>query len=159
MRSRKRLARFSAERRTFAIMDAEVHAKKIKYQGCQKVCDWIESLTGVVIPPDSTSIAKKLRDGVVLCEMANAIRPGAVTRINKGSVAFKQMDNIDKFLAVCKEIGVAPEDLFLTGDLFEGQNIPQVISTLHALNRVLKRSSFFQGPLMETHSPGTSPPS
>ena len=38
------------------------------------------------------------------------------------------MENIGNFLGVAETLGVAKNDLFQTVDLYEGQNIPQVIS-------------------------------
>merc|ERR1712189_123880 len=47
----------------------------------------------------------------------------------------KQMENIEKFLNGCERIGCKKQDLFQTVDLYEGQNIPQVINGIHALGR------------------------
>ena len=43
------------------------------------------------------------------------------------------MENIDNFLDACERYGVLKKDLFQTVDLFEAQNIPQVINGLQAL--------------------------
>ena len=43
------------------------------------------------------------------------------------------MENIGKFLAGCDAFGVPKVDLFQTVDLYENQNIPQVISGILAL--------------------------
>ena len=68
-----------------------------------------------------------LKNGKVLCKLINAIKPGSVKKINENKMTFKEMENINCFLSACEEIGVKKVDLFQTVDLYEGQNIPQVI--------------------------------
>ena len=50
-------------------------------------------------------------------------------------LAFKQMENIGKFLEACEKYGLAKTDLFQTVDLYEKQNVWQVVLTIHALGR------------------------
>lgn len=76
-----------------------------------------------------------LKDGVVLCHLANAIKPSSVKKINSGNMAFKQMENVSNFLAVCEDVGCSKTDLFQTVDLYESNNIPQVINGIYALGR------------------------
>ena len=83
----------------------------------------------------SALVQEKLKDGVVLCKLMNALSPNSVRKINTSKMAFKQMENIGNFLDACASYGVAKTDLFQTVDLYEGQNIPQVINGLHALGR------------------------
>jgi len=85
-----------------------------------------------------------LKDGVVLCNLANAIKPNSIKRINTGNMAFKQMENIGNFLSFCKTIGCNKTDLFQTVDLYEANNIPQVINGIFALGR--RCAKFFDGP-------------
>ncbi len=44
---------------------------------------------------------------------------------------FPQMENIGNFLTACGSFGIAQTDLFQTVDLYEGENIPQVLCTLY----------------------------
>lgn len=78
-------------------------------------------------------LQEELKSGVVLCNLANVL--GAKIKVNNSKMAFKMMENIGKFLEFCGEIGVSKMDMFQTVDLYEGQNIPQVISGLHAFAR------------------------
>lgn len=50
-------------------------------------------------------------------------------------MAFKQMENINNFLQACQQMGMVNTDLFQTVDLYESQNMHQVVCTLHALGR------------------------
>jgi len=85
-----------------------------------------------------------LKNGVLLCQLVNAIKPGSVKKINTGNMAFKQMENIGNFLAACENFGCQKVDLFQTVDLYEGNNIPQVVNGIFALGR--KVQSFYDGP-------------
>ncbi|CAH1794094.1 unnamed protein product [Owenia fusiformis] len=66
-----------------------------------------------------------LKDGVILCNLINIIKPGSVRKIDTSKMSFKQMENTGNFLNACENIGVNKIDLFQTVDLFEGTNIPQ----------------------------------
>merc|ERR1711916_348375 len=67
-----------------------------------------------------------LMDGQVLCNLVNAISPGAVRKINTSSMAFKRMENINNFLAAGAELGLDSHDSFQTVDLYEAKNMLQV---------------------------------
>eukprot|EP01089_Gocevia_fonbrunei_P008016 TRINITY_DN1954_c0_g1_i4.p1 TRINITY_DN1954_c0_g1~~TRINITY_DN1954_c0_g1_i4.p1 ORF type:complete len:113 (+),score=32.39 TRINITY_DN1954_c0_g1_i4:136-474(+) len=93
---------------------------------------WIESKTGESIGDD---FAAGLKDGLILCKLANALRPGAVPKVNPSKLAFKQMENINAFLHACELMGVEKESTFMTVDLFEAKNMSIVLDTLNALRR------------------------
>jgi hypothetical protein len=40
----------------------------------------------------------------VLCALANGLKPGSIPDVSKGSNAFMQMQNIDKFLKACRNL-------------------------------------------------------
>jgi len=85
---------------------------------------------------DEQTVYEKLKNGQVLCKLINALESSQVVRkINTNNMAFKQMENIGNFLSAVEKFGVAPADSFQTVDLYEKQNIPSVLSTLHALGR------------------------
>ena len=65
------------------------------------------------------------------------VGPGKVKH-NTSKMAFKQMENIGKFLDASEKYGVQRLDLFQTVDLYEGQNMPQVINGIHALGRQVR---------------------
>jgi len=84
----------------------------------------------------SPSFAKSLKNGVLLCKLANAIRPGIVPKIQTASAPFVQMENINAFLQAEKILGIPTMDLFMTVDLFEEKNIGQVLRSLATLKRI-----------------------
>jgi len=85
-----------------------------------------------------------LKTGVILCHLINAIKPNSVRKINTNNMAFKQMENIGNFLTACEDIGCQKADLFQTVDLYEANNIPQVINGIYALGR--KAQNIYDGP-------------
>jgi len=99
----------------------------------KEVRAWIEAKTGQKLGSDFHAA---LRDGQVLCKLANALRPGSVAKINSGNLAFKQMENINNFIEAARNIGVRPADLFQTVDLYEANNMTQVLTTLDNVKRL-----------------------
>lgn len=84
---------------------------------------------------ESDEVHEKLKDGVILCKLINAIEPGSVKKFNESKMAFKQMENISLFLSGCEAFGCNKVDLFQTVDLYEGVDMSVVINGLHALGR------------------------
>jgi len=136
-----------ANRPTGYGMTAELAAKKAAKwdEGlCQDVVDWMQrKLAGQdgcealasVDPKDGDSLHEALKDGVILCKLMNVLRPGSVKKINTSKMAFKQMENIGWFLDGCQTLGVAKVDTFQTVDLYENQNMPQVVNGILAVGR------------------------
>jgi len=58
-----------------------------------------------------------------------------VKKINKTSLAFKCMENINAFLEAAKSLGVPPQETFQTVDLWERQNLNSVVICLQSLGR------------------------
>ncbi|KAJ3434462.1 muscle-specific protein [Anaeramoeba flamelloides] len=103
---------------------------------------WIENVTGARISGGVGS----LKSGVVLCQLVNRIRPNSVRRINHGRMPFTQMENVNGFLMAAKSLGVSESDLFMTVDLYEEKNLPQVVQCLHALGSASRKVRGFSGP-------------
>lgn len=116
-------------------MTAELQEKKAaKYdpQLEQEARDWLET---IVSPFPSGTFHEALKDGVYLCNVINALQPGSVKKINPSKMAFKMMENIGNFLSACEQYGLKKADIFQTVDLYEAENMPQVINAIHALAR------------------------
>ena len=82
--------------------------------------------------PLSGSLADALRNGEVLCNMLNLLKPGLVPKVHPSPrMAFRQMENIGWFLEGCKEFGVPSTDLFMTVDLFDApKNVELYVNVL-----------------------------
>ncbi|XP_064608057.1 myophilin-like isoform X2 [Liolophura sinensis] len=116
----------------------------------QEVVGWIEAVTGEKLSQGGGSLGadglqKVLKDGIILCKLMNKLQPGSIKKINEGKMAFKLMENIGNFLTACENYGLVKTDLFQTVDLFEGQNMHQVVNTIQALGRKA-RTKGFNGP-------------
>mmetsp|Transcript_24220 Transcript_24220/g.33960 ORF Transcript_24220/g.33960 Transcript_24220/m.33960 type:complete len:719 (-) Transcript_24220:67-2223(-) len=86
-----------------------------------------------------------LRDGVLLCNLVNKIKPNIIKRINTnfGSkinnklTNFKMMENHLFFLEALKQLGLEKQgELFSPTDLFEFKNINKVVDVLITLGEV-----------------------
>lgn len=92
-------------------------------------------------------VAAILKDGVILCHLINVIKPGSVKKINTSNLAFKLMENTENFLKGCEALGCNKIDLFQTVDLYESNNIPQVINGIFALGRKARKVGY-NGPAL-----------
>lgn len=139
-------------------LTAEVRGKlaaKYDIEKEQEARQWIEAVIGESIDPSvpaSESMGMDrfhaaLKDGIFLCKLADAITGPGKVKFNKMKVPFKQMENINNFLVACEKYGVAKTDLFQTVDLFENQNLWQVVCTIHALGRKAQTMGY-QGPCL-----------
>ncbi|XP_055331760.1 myophilin-like isoform X2 [Paramacrobiotus metropolitanus] len=104
---------------------------------------WINDVLG----PGSVNTSGKaedfyeaLKDGVVLCNLANALQPGSVKKVETSKMAFKCMENINNFTRAATAMGVPTPELFQSVDLWERQNLNAVVICLESLGR--KASKF-----------------
>ncbi|NXP17912.1 LIMC1 protein, partial [Scytalopus superciliaris] len=63
-----------------------------------------------------------LENGILLCELLNAIKPGLVKKINRLPTPIAGLDNVILFLRGCKELGLKESQLFDPGDLQDTSN-------------------------------------
>lgn len=106
---------------------------------------WIEALTGEAFPG---SFHDALKDGQRLCKALNAIKAGSVPKITNSNMPFKQRENIVGYLDGCKKLGMKEVDLFVTQDLFEGDNMVAVVDQIFALGALSRNVPGFSGPYL-----------
>ncbi|XP_070761790.1 DISP complex protein LRCH3 [Enoplosus armatus] len=96
----------------------------------------IEARLKVSLPSD---LGAALTDGVVLCHLANHVRPRSVPSIHVPSPAVPKLTmakcrrNVENFLEACRRIGVPQSQLCLPLHILEERGLPQVAGTVSAL--------------------------
>ncbi|XP_041076457.1 leucine-rich repeat and calponin homology domain-containing protein 2-like isoform X2 [Polyodon spathula] len=96
----------------------------------------LESRLKVMLPDD---VGAALMDGVVLCHLANHIRPRSVGSIHVPSPAVPKLSmakcrrNVENFLDACKKLGVPQEKLCLPHHILEERGMVKVGITVQAL--------------------------
>lgn len=138
-------------------LTAEIKGKiaaKYEVEKEQEARTWMEAVLGEPVdssvswnePLGPERFHQALKDGVMLCKLADKIMPSKVPH-NSSKLAFKQMENINNFLTACEKYGVAKTDLFQTVDLYENQNLWQVVLALFALGRKAQANGY-SGPAL-----------
>ncbi|XP_069568186.1 leucine-rich repeat and calponin homology domain-containing protein 1 isoform X5 [Brachyistius frenatus] len=98
--------------------------------------DSIESRLKVALPED---LGLSLMDGVVLCHLANHIRPRSVGSIHVPSPAVPKLSmakcrrNVENFLDACRKIGVPEDKLCLPHHILEEKGLVKLCITVQAL--------------------------
>ncbi|KAM4665011.1 leucine-rich repeat and calponin homology domain-containing protein 2 [Discoglossus pictus] len=96
----------------------------------------LEARLKVMLPDD---IGAALMDGVVLCHLANHIRPRSVGSIHVPSPAVPKLSmakcrrNVENFLEACKKLGVPHDRLCLPHHILEERGLVKVGVTVQAL--------------------------
>ncbi|XP_074397666.1 LIM and calponin homology domains-containing protein 1 isoform X2 [Zonotrichia albicollis] len=96
---------------------AEPPQPELAFTEAQK---WIEQVTGRSF--GEKDFRSGLENGILLCELLNAIKPGLVKKINRLPTPIAGLDNIILFLRGCKELGLKESQLFDPGDLQDTSN-------------------------------------
>ncbi|XP_012494469.1 PREDICTED: leucine-rich repeat and calponin homology domain-containing protein 4 isoform X2 [Propithecus coquereli] len=101
----------------------------------------LESRLQRPLPED---LAEALANGVILCQLANQLRPRAVPFIHVPSPAvpklsaLKSRKNVESFLEACRKMGVPEESLCQPHHILEeegapGRGLPHIAAVVHAL--------------------------
>jgi len=130
-------------------------AAKFSLERAQECIDWIEAVTAKPIEypeggseiRDQNDFGAILKNGHLLCELINKLRPGSVKKINTMNAPFKQRENIEMYLKGCESYGLVAQDLFQVNDLYEAKNLYMIVDNLYALGGLAQRNSF-DGPVI-----------
>ncbi|KAK2155711.1 hypothetical protein LSH36_233g06027 [Paralvinella palmiformis] len=119
----------------FTIRRTLQHAQE-EIELIEKLRKTIESRLKVTLPDN---LPAALKDGVVLCHLANHIRPRSVSSIHVPSPSVPKLPlakcrrNVENFLEACRRIGVEQEQLFNPMDVLEECGLISVAYTIEAL--------------------------
>ncbi|OWF41392.1 Calponin-3 [Mizuhopecten yessoensis] len=118
----------------------------------QEVRLWIKDVTGDIIEEGPANMERALKNGIILNKLLIKLYEGTPNlppeaqkfkpSFSESEVAFKQMENIEKFLKGAKCYGLTDNSLFQTVDLYEGRNMAMVIATILQVGTEAQRHQF-----------------
>jgi len=140
--------RHSVSVSSFSPLDMDLKKKleeKYDPESEAQVRKWVKELLGEDL---GLNICDSLKSGVILCNLINKLKPGAVKNISKAKTPFVAMENINAYLNACVALGLQGTDLFQTVDLFEAKNMTSVLVNLHTLGRFASKVPGYTGPVI-----------
>ena len=109
---------------------------------------WIENVTGDKL--GECSLQEELKNGVVLCNLINAIKPGLIKPPKNSKMPFMQMENISMYLEGCTKLGVPSFSSFQTVSLYENKDMGSVLNNIQALGSAAQKLPGYSGPVLGT---------
>ena len=113
---------------------------------------WIQELTGEDIGQGPALVEKNLKNGIILNKLLQKLYAGTPNlppaaqnfkpSYSESELAFKQMENIEKFLKGSKCYGLKDNSLFQPVDLYEGRNMAMVLATILQVGTEAQRNGF-----------------
>lgn len=71
-----------------------------------QVSSWMAAILGEALPTVESGLQATLKDGVLLCRLANTLAPGATPPPSASALPFKQMENIAAYLKASLGLGL-----------------------------------------------------
>merc|ERR1712083_991379 len=114
--------------------------KEVDGNQVAEVKQWMETIMGETY----TDFFEDIRDGVELCKLLNKIKPGLLRRkkFKKSKIVFVARTNIQIFIEGCKKLGIPETDCIETRDLFDQQNLNDVVLNLYAVSAISRKHNF-----------------
>ncbi|XP_060939456.1 LIM and calponin homology domains-containing protein 1a [Limanda limanda] len=125
---------------------------------CLEAQKWIEAVTGKSF--GDKVFRSALENGILLCELLSAIRPGLVKKINRLPTPIAGLDNLSVFLRGCEELGLRGSQLFDPGDLQDtsmranlkdsdcNRKLKNVLNTVFWLGKAASGCASYSGPTL-----------
>ncbi|XP_063332121.1 LIM and calponin homology domains-containing protein 1-like isoform X1 [Pelmatolapia mariae] len=125
---------------------------------CREAQKWIEAVTGKSF--GDKDFRSALENGILLCELLSAIKPGLVKKINRLPTPIAGLDNLSVFLRGCEELGLKGAQLFDPGDLQDtsiranlkdsdcNRKLKNVLNTVYWLGKAASGCASFSGPTL-----------
>uniref|UniRef100_A0A8C5F3N0 LIM and calponin homology domains-containing protein 1-like n=1 Tax=Gadus morhua TaxID=8049 RepID=A0A8C5F3N0_GADMO len=124
----------------------------------QEAQEWIEAVTGRSF--GDMGFRSGLENGILLCELLSAIKPGLVKKINRLPTPIAGLDNLTVFLRGCEELGLNGSQLFDPGDLQDtsiranlkdadcNRKLKNVLNTVFWLGKAANSCTSYSGPTL-----------
>jgi len=117
-------------------------ASKYDQQVAAGCMSWIAEITGEPLDcsGDVDSVHEQLKDGFILGKLMAVLKIGKMPA-KRQTMAFKVMEQINQFLIAIKgpPMNIGDMSCFATADLWEKQNMVQVVTCLEAVGRNLDK--------------------
>ncbi|XP_017261656.1 LIM and calponin homology domains-containing protein 1 isoform X2 [Kryptolebias marmoratus] len=125
---------------------------------CLEAQKWIEAVTGKSF--GDRDFRSALENGILLCELLSAIKPGLVKKINRLPTPIAGLDNLSVFLRGCEELGLKGSQLFDPGDLQDtsiranlkdsdcSRKLKNVLNTVFWLGKAASGCASYSGPTL-----------
>ncbi|XP_037621258.1 LIM and calponin homology domains-containing protein 1-like isoform X3 [Sebastes umbrosus] len=125
---------------------------------CLEAQKWIEAVTGKSF--GEKDFRSGLENGILLCELLSAIKPGLVKKINRLPTPIAGLDNLSVFLRGCEELGLKGSQLFDPGDLQDtsiranlkdsdcNRKLKNVLNTVFWLGKAASGCASYSGPTL-----------
>ena len=116
-----------------------------------RVKAWIEGMVGYQL--QGADFREQIVNGVALCDLITKIKPKKITKIHKSKIVMFQRENFGSFIKACLDIGVLPNETATFEDVFNNQNMGQLLINIISLARKVQFEPGFQGPILEDARP------
>jgi len=136
-------------------IDKELQAKlasKFDIEKAELCLKWIADCTKKEITGD---FGADLKDGFLLCQLLKHISSKTYKKLHIKAKHTKQpfvcRTQIQNFVQGCKDLGMAETDVCSSQDLYEGDNLNNVVNHLYALNAIcykMEEAGQYKGPFI-----------
>lgn len=111
---------------------------------------WLEEVVGKKNTEES--LFAWLKSGVILSEVLNVVKPGICKQIYEGPVAFKQLENVQRYLKLVPLAAGPTVPIFSPADLADEKNFAPVVSHIQAMATLVQRDAKWTGPVLDSES-------
>lgn len=111
---------------------------------------WLEDVVGKKNTEES--LFAWLKSGVILCQVLNVVKSGICKQIYEGPVAFKQLENVQRYLKLVPLAAGPTVPIFSPVDLADENNFNHVVSHIQAMASLVQRDPKWTGPVLEDES-------
>merc|ERR1719204_716902 len=134
-------------------IDKELNAKILKKFSPERAAKALAWITAVTKQPTTGDFWNDLRDGFLLCTLVLKIDPKLKKKVRglkpkRSKQPFVCRQNIANFSLACQKLGMKQTDVCTSQDLYDGDNLNNVVNHIFALNALAYDVKKFKGPYL-----------